>query len=129
MRYDVSDHVPIETLKGKTLKSVETNKDMDEIVFTCTDGSRYLMYHEQDCCEYVYIESVDGEMIRLVGQEILVAEERTSHDGPPDSYTPDDSFTWTFYTLRTNLDSVTIRWFGESNGYYSESVDFAELAD
>ncbi len=118
--------VDISELVGKTLKAVQVKGD-EAILFTCTDGSQYAMCHKQDCCESVTIEDIDGDIQRLVGQEITVAECRESFDEPPDRHYKRDSFTWTFYVLRTNLDSVTIRWFGESNGYYSERVNFRRV--
>lgn len=115
-----------EELAGHTLKAVE-NKDDEQIVFTLEDGSRYRLYHGQNCCESVTVEDICGDLSDLVGHPLLVAEEATS-DKNPEGVTKEyqSSFTWTFYKLATIKGSVTIRWYGESNGYYSESVDFAE---
>lgn len=61
---------------------------------------------------------------------ILQAEVRTSRENPEDfSAEYQESFTWTFYHLATIKGYVTIRWYGESNGYYSESVDFYLKSD
>ena len=57
-----------------------------------------------------------------------MAEEITNKDfNPPEiKKIPEyqESWTWTFYKFATIKGYVTIRWYGESNGYYSESVDF-----
>ncbi len=117
-------------LEGKVISNIEQH-DMhgDSIFIECTDGSEYLMKHEQDCCESVDIYDIDGDLQRLVGQKIISAYENSSSDDPDnvDVYKEcRESFTWTFYVIRTNIDSVTIRWYGTSNGYYSESVDFSK---
>ena len=114
----------IETLLGKTLSSIEVIEN-EQIKFHCTDGESFLMYHDQDCCETVTIEDIVGDLDDLVGYPITMAEEATSNENPKDDY--HDSFTWTFYKLATVKGYVTIRWYGESNGYYSESVDFKKI--
>lgn len=108
---------------GKTFVSVEM-KDRSEIVFTTDSGVRYIMSHDQDCCESVSVEDIEGDLNDLVGSPILQAEESTNREEPKPEYA--DSFTWTFYKFATIKGYVTIRWLGESNGYYSESVDFFE---
>lgn len=115
-------------LLGKTFTSVVNHLD-EELIFTVSENEKYMLYHEQGCCEQVTIEDIVGDLDDLVGSPILIAEESIS-DTNPEEYKHDeyqDSFTWTFYKLATVKGYVTIRWYGESNGYYSESVDFAAI--
>lgn len=114
--------VEFSELKNKTLKNVEVLDDQ-EIIFTTSDGKKYKLYHEQNCCENVYLEDIDGNIEDLIGQTVLDAYESTSRDKSP-ANTYAESYTWTFYSIRTVKTSITIRWYGESNGYYSEEVDF-----
>lgn len=113
----------ISILVGLTLSEVVQN-GVDSITFKTTCGRTFSMFHSQNCCESVTIEDVCGDLQRLVGSPIVEAYESTNQDNPKGDGA--SSFTWTFYTIRNNLETVTIRWYGESNGYYSESVDFVE---
>lgn len=122
--YEGNRRADIEDLVGLTLYEIESSDD--KILFTANCGRRFVMYHEQDCCESVTLEDVSGDLQALVGSEILVATEESNEQGEPKPEYP-DSWTWTFYHIRTNTETVTLRWLGESNGYYSESVDFVEL--
>ena len=123
----MKEYAKFEDLKGKILVQIDINQEKDSIIFVTKDGEIYKSYHEQDCCESVYIDDINGDINALLNSEILQAEEATNNDdiinGLP-SYP--DSFTWTFYKLATIKGYVTIRWLGESNGYYSESVDFVK---
>ena len=110
-------YVSVEQLKGLTPISVYQADD--SFVITTKEG-KFNFYHEQDCCENVYIESIVGDINDLIGNPILLAEESTNQTDDPPDYA--ESFTWTFYKFATIKGYVDIRWFGESNGYYSESV-------
>ena len=112
---------------GKVPMKITQDDHLEEIVFEFTDGTSCKFYHEQDCCEFVTIEDVNGDWGDLIGHPLLVAEERTSREKPEGvEATPwAESETWTFYTFRSVGGSVDVRWYGSSNGYYSESVNFA----
>ena len=117
-----------EDILGLTLTKFEVNTDKDRIDIESSDGRKFIMHHPQDCCESVSIDQITGDIADLIGSPILKAEEATS-DKNPDGVTMEyqDSFTWTFYKLATIKGYVDIRWYGESNGHYSESVYFDEV--
>lgn len=115
-----------DVLKGKTLTSVTVSDDGTEVLFACDDDTEYKMYHMQDCCENVYLEDVARVWEDLIGNPILLAEEVTNEQEGPNPG-GDDSWTWTFYRLATIKGWVVLRWYGSSNGYYSESVDFVQI--
>lgn len=115
-----SDLVGMSLIKITVVKAVD-----DEIVWETYDGRKFRMYHNQDCCERVDIEDITGDLDDLLNEPILKAEERISNGPIKDEW--DDGATWTFYEIATIKGSVTIRWYGTSNGYYSERVDFEEI--
>lgn len=123
--------IGVEVLKGQVIENIERSNYFsrygdhgEQLIFT-TKEKKYRMYHDQNCCESVIIDDICGELDWLIGSEILVAEKRQGGGDPKDEY--NESFTWTFYELATIKGSVTIRWYGTSNGYYSEEVDFEEV--
>ena len=119
-----------EDLKGKTITSIDISDDRECMTFHCADGDNYRLIYHPDCCADCSIEDICGDLDDLIGNPILVAEEVTNKnvnlDGVP---IPEcqDSFTWAFYKLDTIKGGVTIRWYGESNGYYSETATFEKM--
>lgn len=120
----------LEDMRGqvftKVYANVDSNGDRTELVFE-NDEFIFTFMHEDDCCESVYIEDIVGDLNDLVGKPLDIVEE-VEYDrdfNPPDvEPVSGESFTWTFYKFATIKGWVDVRWLGESNGYYSESVDF-----
>ncbi len=124
----IDDESTASLLIGKTLECVEINECQDEIYFCCTDGEAFRAYHMQDCCERVSIHDTSVSLQDLIGS--LIVESSATRD---DENWPSDvekskwteSFTWTTHRLKSASGvEVVVRWLGESNGYYSESVYF-----
>ncbi len=112
--------VSLDYLLGKTIAAVNGGINSTELIFTLSNGEKFVMYHDQDCCESVYVADVTGFFSDILNSPVLRVFENVQ-DG---SNEPDccDSRTYTFYTITTFNGSVTIRWIGESNGCYSENV-------
>lgn len=108
-----------EEMVGHTITKVTV--DDDSVHFIIEDGEEYILQHIQDCCESVSIESIDGDIQRLVGSPVTLAYESYRSSKSELRY---ESCTWSFYTIGTVIDTVSIRFFGSSNGYYSETAEF-----
>jgi hypothetical protein len=106
----------ISDLEGMIFTGYE--KDSDYLMFFTNDNRVVLFNHEQQCCESVYLADITGDLDDLIGSEILQASCETK-----DASDDDKSSTWTFYKFATRKGYVDLRWIGESNGYYSESVN------
>ena len=114
----------INALLGLTMSSITGTKGDDEMIFTTMNGQKFKFYHEQSCCENVSIEDIVGDLTELVGSPILIAEETTSET---EDLSSDQVIRWTFYRFATIKGTVTVRWYGSSNGYYSTEVSFDEI--
>lgn len=114
----------IPELMGRTFATVAAKEGEEEMLFTDASGRWVKFYYEQDCCASCSISDIVGDLSDLIDSPLVVAEEVSSEDEPPKAgeYGAPESFTWTFYRFGTVKGSVTVRWFGESDGHYSEEV-------
>lgn len=133
----------VEILVGKTI--IDIQNDEFQITFTVESDNqqpvKYQMTHEQDCCESVTVDDIVGDMYDLLDSPVLRATEDVNSWENPDfprkdnvpfkagtpSVYDEDTWTWTFYNIATKKGHVTIKWYGTSNGYYSERVDFKRI--
>lgn len=133
MLFDAKD-VTFEELNGKRLIDVKvvTDEENDEqIHFATDDGWTYIMRHLRECCETVYIEDICGDINDLIGNVVLSAYCESNDEVNEDGFITDEiehlETLWTFYSVSTIKGSVTIRWYGESNGYYGVEVAFQKI--
>lgn len=123
--YDWDSQVGIEQMVGKVFTSVSGGVGDQELVFE-NDTERFVFFHSQDCCECVDINDIVGDLQDLVGEPLLIAEEVSGATEPDVEHY--ESYTYTFYKFATRKGYVDVRWLGESNGYYSESVSLGREA-
>lgn len=125
--FDYNSEAKIENMVGKVFTSV--TQDGSEMVFE-NAAERFVFFHSQDCCESVSIEDVCGDLQDLVGEPLLMAEQVEGVTPAEFNEADHESVTWTFYKFATRKGYVDVRWFGSSNGYYSEGVSLGrELVD
>lgn len=125
MRY-IGKEVSLNELIGKRIKTIKGLEKLSEEVRILTeDGNEYLFYHQQDCCESVSLADFELSAKILEGATIISAEVVTNSSNESEEvYESSDSWTWSFYKIETDKGGLWMRWFGESNGYYSEEVTF-----
>jgi hypothetical protein len=110
--------VDISHLMNRKLVAITgMHEHSNQIEFVTDSGDRFRMYSDQYRSN-VELVDVYGDWQDLLHSEIVVAEARTQKG--PANYA---SATWTFYELATQKGSITLRWLGTSNGYYSETVN------
>jgi len=106
-------------LLGKTIFKIE-RKDDAIIFYVMADYhfQKFMLYHQEDCCENVYIDDISGDFDDLLSSPVLISEESNSQREAEYG----NSETWSFYRIATNKGFVVIRFYGTSNGYYSETA-------
>lgn len=114
----------VKKLIGKTISHVWVDMNDGELEFRLSTNNVLHIWHQHQCCECVYLADIAGvdSVNQLEGETVLDAYVSYSDGGPVEDEDHNDS-QWTFLVLRTNNYTVTFRWYGSSNGYYSMCPD------
>lgn len=113
----------IKKLIGAKILDVKKLEEVDELLDIITDKGVMHFYHDRDCCESVWLEDGFDDLKAIVGEKIINAEVIINHDEGEAFPDTEDSYTWTYYKISTLNHDCTLRFYGTSNGYYSEEVD------
>ena len=115
--------VDMSELIGHTVREIKGGVGDEELIFVVENGDRFVMGHMQTCCEEVTVEDICGDLSNLIGLPILMSEMVSDTESRTEKDKKAERFLWTFCKVGTNRGCVTLRWYGESNGYYSVTVD------
>ena len=108
----------LQELVGETIRKVTGGeKGDDECIITTLSGKAIKLYHKQNCCESVYVADADSDKV----EGGLVISAGFVSNAPKRTKYGDEQ--WSFLTIHTTKGTIWQRWVGESNGYYSTSVD------
>lgn len=119
--YDTTKYTsaePLEQLQGMTITAVVYDEQNESLLIHLNTHVLEMIHH-QDCCETVYLADVVGSFEDLIGYPLLEVSESIVNIESADY----ESATASYYNFKTLKSSVQLRWVGESNGYYSETVD------
>ena len=83
--FGIIEEVDIVRMAAGVTKSAVQLNDPQRVRFEVDDGTAFELYHSQDCCESVVVESIVGDFADLVGTPILLAEEAQSDQTPGDA--------------------------------------------
>ena len=84
----------IKDMVGKKITGIYYDEENFQIL---TDDCVYAFYHEQSCCEGVWLTQVDGISDKIIGSRIIIAEVVTDEKD-----TEYGHITWSFYKIGTN---------------------------
>ena len=96
-----------------------------DMLITLEGGIQLLIHHDQDCCEHVYYTGGDSHAI-LLNRDVLdirVESSTLEKNGDWDSATEN----LVYFELSDGVE--VLRWIGESNGYYSETIDIEDVTN
>ena len=107
----------------------ELQGSVSAVLFTNNIDEHYAMYHEQDCCETVEVDGIYGDLVGIKGNNVVSCD-RMTFSGPNHTEKRgyyEESVTVSIYKIVYRGGEMTIKWYGESNGYYDESVGFRTM--